>query len=122
MPEDKQLNKIKLSKELIENIFECYKFVSISKTSSIYVIFKNTVNAFFGRNIITNKRIFENSYDVEMTISEKNREWFNFALKYLRNYKPEQMNDDDLFMDEEVEDIIVDIKPDATEDEDIFYD
>ena len=32
------------------------------------------------------------------------------------------MNDDDLFMDEEIEDTIIDIKPDVAEDEDVFFD
>ncbi len=121
IPTNQQLKQVKLNDDIINNMFEKYKYIDLTKKSTHQALFKNTINKFFGRNIINSKLLYENSKNREMFISDNNREMFEFAINNLKIFKIDDVkqtedifidtdedeeneiniNDDDIFVDEE---------------------
>lgn len=82
LPTDDQLNKkIKLSKELIDEIFEKFYFKDLTKNSSANCIVKNIYNNYFNKQVIQTKKESEKNY--KSFIPETTREIYQFSFTNL---------------------------------------
>ena len=84
-PSDKELNKVKLSNEIIEIAFKQIVFQSASKTSSSKVLVKRIYNVVFDRNVISSRQDGNNHY--ELFIDEDTKSMFELGFNFLRSYQ-----------------------------------
>ena len=81
----KNLNKIKLSEELINDISMDFHFSQLStKTKKHGLLYKNVVNCSFGKHVITSEKKGTN---YSLKISDNHRDNFNFGLTSLKCYQ-----------------------------------
>ena len=89
-PSDKQLNKVKLNDELIDEIFKLFHFIRLVKTSHPNIIIKNIYNAFFGKNIITAQH--KDGKHSTNIISDNVRDMFQFGMTNLKIFIKDKPN------------------------------
>lgn len=100
-PVDEAFNKVKLSVELIDRIFNEYHFKDLKKTSGHKAIIKHIYNAYFSKTVIGSKTKDKKNYT--LTVNEETRRMFDFGIKNLRVFekvKVEGINFVDVFNDE----------------------
>jgi hypothetical protein len=113
IPEDKELEKVKLNDQLIDRIFEENTFKDLTKKSSHINIIKNIYNNNLEKTIIKS-RCDKNKNNYELYIDDELREMFYFACNNLKIDKEENKNIITDFLDEEIindEPIIKENKP-----------
>jgi hypothetical protein len=85
IPDNEELNKVKLSEELVNDINEDFHFSQLStKTKKHGLLYKNVVNCSFGKHVITSEKKGTN---YSLKISETHRDNFNFGLTSLKCYQ-----------------------------------
>jgi len=87
-PTDKEISKVKLNNELIDQIFKEYYFKDLHKKSYHTNIIKNIYNNFFNKTIIKSKCDNNNNYS--FLIDDEVRELSAFACKNLKIYKKQE--------------------------------
>jgi hypothetical protein len=102
IPHDNELSNVKLSDELVNEIFDKFHFKNLTKKSSKKEIIKNIFNTYFNKKIILSRKIDTNHY--ESYIDENVRLLFHYGMKNLKsntekktevNYKLELLDFDD---------------------------
>jgi hypothetical protein len=94
-PSDVELNKVKLSETILDQIFKEYYFKDLTKKSSARNIIKNIYNNFFGKHLIKSTRDtngdFENEYGKHkhyaLYIDDEVRNYYSFGIKNIKIYK-----------------------------------
>ena len=85
-PDSKQLNRVKLSEELINEIFDIeeWTFSRLTKKSGAKTIIKNMYNTYFNKTIIESKK--DDDKHSTLIINDENIEMYNFGVENLRAY------------------------------------
>jgi len=86
-PSDKELNKVKLNNDIIDEIFKCdnkWFFLRLNPNSGHKTIYKTIINSMFKMNIIESKR--EKSNNTLLEINDCSRDMLNFGINNLKIY------------------------------------
>jgi hypothetical protein len=83
LPFDNELNNVKLSNELIEEIFKKFHFKNLTKKSSKKEIIKNIYNTYFNKKIVLSRKLDDNKH-YENYISDDVRLLFQFGMDNLK--------------------------------------
>ena len=101
IPHNNELLNIKLSDELINEIFEKFHFKNLTKKSSKKEIIKNIFNTYFNKKIILSRKLDDNNH-YESYISDDVRLLFHYGMENLKcetknkiNYNLELLDFDD---------------------------
>jgi hypothetical protein len=101
IPHNNELNNIKLSNELIDEIFDKFHFKNLKKKSSKKEIIKNIFNTYFNKKIILSRKLDDNNH-YESYISDDVRLLFHYGMENLKcetknkiNYNLELLDFDD---------------------------
>jgi len=94
-PSDVELNKVKLTEPIIDQIFKEYYFKDLTKKSSARNIIKNIYNNFFGKHLIKSTRDATGDYENEygkhkhyaLYIDDEVRNYYNFGINNIIIYK-----------------------------------
>ena len=87
-PTDKEISKVKLNNELIDQIFNEYYFKDLHKKSYHTNIIKNIYNNFFSKQIIKSKCDKNNNYT--FLIDDEVRDLYTFGCKNIKIYKKQE--------------------------------
>jgi hypothetical protein len=118
IPHNNELNNIKLSNELIDEIFDKFHFKNLKKKSSKKEIIKNIFNTYFNKKIILSRKLDDNN-NYENYINEDIRLLFHYGMENLKceiknkiNYNLELLDFDD--SDNEIDNEIDNIELETT--------
>jgi len=101
-PNNEELKKkIKLSTELLDQIFKDFHFKDLKKNSGAHCILKHIYKAYFKKDLLIT--IIDKHNNSKHTINEDIINMFQFGIENLRAYTIQQMtnNNIDMFNDDE---------------------
>jgi len=83
LPDNDELNKVKLSTDIVKDIYQDFHFTQLTKTAKHGLLYKNVVNCSFNKHVITSEKKGTN---YSLKISPSHIDNFLFGQSNLKCY------------------------------------